>query len=364
MKKSPGWLGSERTRAAPSWGLTSFDPSHPRTARLQRVRGLTLVELLVVIVILSLVTVATIPLMQPPSGERKVREAARNVATTFELARARATETGRPAGVWIEPQTPVNGAVEAYKLYLCDVPPPYAGDDTSSVARITTTNPASATTSNVKLSGASALASLCKYGDRIRFNYRGPYYKIVGSSGSDGNPLTGTTFSIAVNSYPDYSPPPADYPDAGPGVPFEILRQPVKSSINPTILPTNAPASIVDLTQSGHGADNTEFGGNPNSKPVIVTFSPAGPVHQVIHYKADGSMELEQPASTLFFLVRLRKEQGFNGFDAAQGFKEFDAFWVSINPFTGLISVSASAGGANVTASRALAIQGRIEGGL
>lgn len=316
-------------------------------------RGLTLVELLVVMIILSLVTVATIPLMQPPSGERKIREAARNVATTFELARARATETGRPAGVWIEPQKKgPNNEVEAYKLFLCDVPPPYAGDTTTSSASVTNNG------ATVTLNGSSSATALVKYGDRIRLNFRGPWYRITG--GADGNNITGGSLSIAINQAPDFAPPPAE----GNNIPFEILRQPVKSSINPTILPTNAPASVVDLTQSGHGASNVEFGNNPNGKPVIITFTPTGRLHQVIHYQADGSMELEQPASMLYFLVRLRKEQGVNGYNVNEAFKDLDAYWVAINPFTGLVSVSSVVSGSTtVQASRSAATKGRIEGG-
>jgi prepilin-type N-terminal cleavage/methylation domain-containing protein len=321
-------------------------------------RGLTLVELLVVMIILSMVTVATIPLMQPPSGERKVREAARTVATTFELARARAVETGRPAGVWIEPQPPVNGVIEAYKLFLCDVPPVYAGDSTDSTATIQG--------SSIVLNNSGSASALVKYGDRIRFNYRGPWYKIVG--GTDGNNISGGAFTIAINTDPDYAPAPANA-----RVPYEILRQPVKSSINPTILPTNAPASVVDLSQSGIG--NTghadAFGHGGSGKPVIITFTPAGSVYQVAHYDGN-AMEIENATAKIYLLVRLRKEEGLveNGvtYSAATAFKDLSAYWVAITPTTGLVSVAAvnsdSSGPPNDRAeSRKGATQDRIEGG-
>jgi prepilin-type N-terminal cleavage/methylation domain-containing protein len=336
-----------------------------RVGLLQRARpkrGLTLVELLVVMIILSMVTVATIPLMQPPSGDRKIREAARNVATTFELARARATETGRPAGVWIEPQPPVNGVVEAYKLFLCDVPPIYAGDTTTSTASVTNNG------STVTLNNSGSATTLVKYGDRIRLNYRGPWYHITG--GTDGTNITGTSLTLAVNQAPDYAPAPA----VANNVPYEILRQPVKSSINPTILPTNAPASVVDLTQSGfgnsgHGAD--AFGHGSSGRPVIVTFTPTGRVYQVQHY--DGNdLEIDQPTAMIYFLVRLRKEEGLveNGvpFQAAQSYKDFSAYWIGINPTTGLVSVASvysddASPPPNLTKSRQAATRGQIEGG-
>ena len=325
-------------------------------------RGFTLVELLVVMIILSMVTVATIPLMQPPSGERKIREAARNVATTFELARARATETGRPAGVWIEPQAKANGVVEAYKLFLCDVPPSYAGDTTTSSASVTNNG------STVTLNNSGSATSLVKYGDRIRLNYRGPWYRIDG--GQDGTNITGGNLTLVINQAPDFAPAPPE----GNNIPFEILRQPVKSSINPTILPTNAPASVVDLTQSGignsgHGAD--AFGHGANGRPVIITFTPTGRVHQVQHYD-DDDLEIDQPTSMIYLLVRLRKEEGLmeNGvaYSAATAYKDFSAYWVGINPTTGLVSVasvysdSATPHG-TLTESRKAATTGRIEGG-
>lgn len=326
-------------------------------------RGLTLVELLVVMIILSMVTVATIPLMQPPSGERKIREAARNVATTFELARARATETGRPAGVWIEPQAKVNGVVEAYKLFLCDVPPIYGGDTTTSSASITNNG------STVTLNNSGSASTLVKYGDRIRLNYRGPWYRIIG--GTDGNNISGGGLSIAINQAPDYAPAPAE----GNNIPYEIIRQPVKSSITPTILTTNAPAAVVDLTQSGMGNSGHRadaFGHGNNGRPVIVTFTPTGRVHQVQHY--DGNdMEIDQPTAMIYFLVRLRKEEGLleNGvaYKAAEAFKDLSAYWIGINPTTGLVSVASvysdSASPPNDrTKSRQAATQGRIEGGL
>jgi len=347
--KSSPQTGNPRLRV----GLTTRAPQR---------RGLTLVELLVVMIILSMVTVATIPLMQPPSGERKIREAARNVATTFELARARAMETGRPAGVWIEPQPKLNGSIEAYKLFLCDVPPIYAGDTTTSSASVTNNG------ATVTLNISSSAPSLVKYGDRIRLNYRGPWYRITG--GQDGTNISGGSLTLALNQAPDFAPAPA----VGNNIPFEILRQPVKSSINPTILPTNAPASVVDLTQSGmgnsgQGAD--AFGHGSDRKPVIVTFTPTGRVYQAMHYDAN-DLEIDQPTAMIYFLVRLRREEGLvvNGvpFNAATAYKDLSAYWIAINPITGLVSVASvnsdsTSPPGSLTESRKAATQGRIEGG-
>ncbi len=131
------------------------------TSNLQRRKGLTLVELLVVIVILSLVTAATIPLMQPATTERRIREGARMVATVMANAQARALATGRPVGVWFQrlpyaesefdPQdlvNPQNGLADqpahfAIEMFLCEVPSPFTGETSQASAQIGQTSPPS-----------------------------------------------------------------------------------------------------------------------------------------------------------------------------------------------------------------------------
>ena len=79
---------------------------HPafRTNREAIRSGLTLVELMVVVVILVILVGVVLPLAQPALKGREIREAARQVNTMFASARARAAATGRPVGVAIIPQ--------------------------------------------------------------------------------------------------------------------------------------------------------------------------------------------------------------------------------------------------------------------
>lgn len=72
-----------------------------RTAHAYR-RGITLVELLVVVTIMVLLLAIAIPMMQPTMKSRQVREAARGVNMYFGGARIKAKELGRPVGVLIE----------------------------------------------------------------------------------------------------------------------------------------------------------------------------------------------------------------------------------------------------------------------
>ncbi|HVT28182.1 MAG TPA: prepilin-type N-terminal cleavage/methylation domain-containing protein, partial [Lacipirellulaceae bacterium] len=62
-------------------------------------RGLTLIELLAVIVILTTLVAAAIPLMSPNNDDRRLREAARGLNTFITGAQTRAIALNRPFGV-------------------------------------------------------------------------------------------------------------------------------------------------------------------------------------------------------------------------------------------------------------------------
>ena len=113
-------------------------------------RGITLIELLVVIVILSIVTAASIPMLTSGMEQRRVREAARLVSSYISSAKSRAVETGRPSGVMIQRYTPAaitasggGGGLQslpgyAMSLVMVDIPAPYSGDTTGSMAIVST----------------------------------------------------------------------------------------------------------------------------------------------------------------------------------------------------------------------------------
>ena len=98
-----------------------------------RRRGVTLLELLIVMVILLMITAAAIPIVVPATRNRQMREATRLVTTYLGAAKARAVQTGRPAGVMIER---FNGNAFALQISQVEVPPPYAGDTTYSSMRV------------------------------------------------------------------------------------------------------------------------------------------------------------------------------------------------------------------------------------
>jgi type II secretory pathway pseudopilin PulG len=108
--------------AGPFGGLAN---SPIRGARQKR-RGVTLLELLIVILIIMMITAFAIPVVVPAIQGRRVREGARMFSTFLNSARNRAIETGRPSGVWIERMPAYPEAVS--DIFMADVPPLYGGD--------------------------------------------------------------------------------------------------------------------------------------------------------------------------------------------------------------------------------------------
>ena len=65
-----------------------------RSILIRRRHGLTLVELLMVITIMTILMVVAIPMIRPAFQDRNLREAARQVNTFLRVAQARAARTG------------------------------------------------------------------------------------------------------------------------------------------------------------------------------------------------------------------------------------------------------------------------------
>ena len=109
--------------------------------RIKRCQGMTLVELLMVISIMTILLVVAIPMIRPAFQDRNLREASRMVNAFFAGAKARAAETGRPVGVWIERlDGTAMGARTARRLYIAEVAPSFSGSTLSSRAGVVETS--------------------------------------------------------------------------------------------------------------------------------------------------------------------------------------------------------------------------------
>src|SRR5262245_48663681 len=102
-----------------------------------RHRGLTLVELLIVVSIMVLLLSAAVPLLREPLKSRRTREASREINAMITRVKARAAEIGRPVGLSIRRSGNDDRAFFSYQLGIVESPPPYGGDLNSSKAAIT-----------------------------------------------------------------------------------------------------------------------------------------------------------------------------------------------------------------------------------
>lgn len=298
------------------------------TSRAAR-RGFTLIEIMVVLVIVMLLAGMILTAIRPALESRRMREAARAVTTMFYQAKARAVETGRPFGVWIEraensdPQAPASRT-----LYFAESPPIYAGDSDNARALVRAGG-------SCELTGANT--SLIEQGDFIRFNFQDPIYEITSAGGSQ--------IQFTSRSVPFLPKPSGDAPMS---VPFQILRKPRKAIGAPVQMTGNI---VVDMTKSGIGASGTEFNQQGNRR-IVIMFSPSGHVDRV--YFNEKSSEI--PMGPIHMLLG-RAEKVPSG----ENLQDRMNLWVSVGNQSGLVTtapiVTTEGGGGSVKDARLLARQ-------
>ncbi len=342
-------------------------------------RGLTLVELLVVVTILVMLVGVVLPLASPALKGREIREAARQVNAVFAAARMRAVVDGRSAGVALVPSA--SNSDQCFQLAFAKVPPPYTGDSATwrtGIDNATGTTPLTGTTANVLLS--SQFVGLLSFTDllpteafvnpevlkklvepkpvvgmanvfaasfHIRFNYRGPYYQ-----GVRVKDATSDEFYLAL---PTSAMPPGlviDTMNNGGmplgGLPFQIQRSPKRSAAAPVDLPVGA---YIDLRASGFaGATLAANSGDA----IYIMFAPDGSLDSVQTTGAQPSPAL----ASLFLLIANGKIAGpvdTNGtavsltqLDNARAFPNLNALagslWVDVDHRLGRAKTSESLG--------------------
>ncbi len=102
--------------------------------------GITLIELLIVIVILTTLVAAAIPILSPSSNDRRIREASRAINTYITAAQTKAMELRRPVGVALKKLSADTGNADdkgvCLELYQVEQPPAFSGFDETSAVRI------------------------------------------------------------------------------------------------------------------------------------------------------------------------------------------------------------------------------------
>lgn len=244
--------------------------------------GVTLVELLVVIVILVLLVGVVLPLVQPSLEGRDLREAARQASTFLISAQAQASATGRKVGVmFVRDSVNTN---RCFQLKLAREPSPYLGDVTTAravIRNVDTTDDSfpdvgraylgdltAPSPSPLHAMAVASLDSIMAPGATIKFSYRGTNFTVIGWQPLEsGTPTTSPQW--AVDFLPMHPNPP------GGMVEFQIFRTPEVTSAPPLELPGN---TCIDLSLSGVSATGTFTSDSVNGDPVMLTFAPDGSV--------------------------------------------------------------------------------------
>lgn len=323
-------------------------------------RGVTLLEILIVLTIMLMVTGATIPLIAPALQNRRMQEASRLVSSFISGARSRAIETGKPVGVVFERS---NGLPFCSQLSYVEVPPRYSGDTLDSkvlvdntTGRVTGMSPSTAIQPN-----------LVRYGDLIQFDFKGPIYVIASRMTTPDDkagqvappPASGTPWILRDAAT---GATPVNIPNYAAGISFQIIRQPVRSSATPLQLPDG---TVVDLLNSGMKVDQTFQ--PPSTTPPIpydptIVFAPQGSVRYVSWWIPDPMMpsniiyKLMPPTGPLFFLVGKRElmpDLTMSQFDENVGPDPMaipgtssayrDSFWVTVANQTGQANINENA---------------------
>ena len=290
--------------------------------------GMSLLELMVVIVILGLLAVSIIPAIDA-NDERKAREAAITVSSLVASANSRARQTSDGAGIWLEPldksatsTTPSRGSAD---LFVAQPGAPYTGEDFASQSHvflnpIPNLNPGSQQAVAVfSLQTCPNIESYCDLYSQIYIEGRLYYLtlpavlqKSLLPAPYDTQPTDGiisigliTTILPDTDAIPTSSPAYdaleafPKYPALDSGHPtFRIDNSPTRSSTAPLSLPNGY---VVDIAWSSYGNmlfinSGNLLPGTPNtftgidyflpSEPVVIMFNSVGNI-QELRYRID-----------------------------------------------------------------------------
>jgi prepilin-type N-terminal cleavage/methylation domain-containing protein len=341
-----------------------------QSSKLKARRGVTLLELLVVVSIMMMLAAYALPKLAPMAKQRKIREAARSVSVFLSRAKSRAIETGRPCGVVFQrfsddPNSPLSNA--ATMLYQAEVPPPYAGDTLS--ARVTMTKLGPGVFQANDVFGSIQPGLIC-IGYTMQINGQGPWYTIDGPDNFDagGNPnpdgiLDGSPIQLSVDRKYQGSLPWLTAPSQSAPLPFKILRRPTRTIAQPLTLPVG---TAVDLAASGTDTDEGGKLFGTGRGDVIIMFSPNGSVNRYYYQDLVGAIRERDATDQIFLLIGWREQigegRGNSTIPIIPGLYEktigdIDAIaeeempnwyilsnlWVSLTPQSGLVTVAENA---------------------
>jgi prepilin-type N-terminal cleavage/methylation domain-containing protein len=248
-------------------------------------RGMTLVELLVVIMILGLLSVVVLPTITDVATSRRYREAARNVSAFLARSQSRAIGVREPRGFMLQPLAADPSA--GVEVFLADTPEAYAGETTASFAKFS--NP---DTLNTLTSGPLAITfdaattdrlkqepTLCAEGDAIQFGATGPRFKFLPPNREHPN----DPYQVSMWQEDNQNPRNTAWPRSQGGVlPFRIYRQPARAAGGFLQMPAGV---AIDIAWSCLGTRpfSTFLRPNQADQTITLLFDASGKPLELVH---------------------------------------------------------------------------------
>jgi prepilin-type N-terminal cleavage/methylation domain-containing protein len=336
--------------------------------------GMTLVELLVVMAIMTILVAISIPSLKPMLESQRAGNGARVVALKLQQTRLKAMREDRPCGiefmryenedrVSLQMRT-VKDAPNFIELNVagyevrCRVSPNGNGTATIKLLKkvptetdwteINETNPTTNEDKKIVETWNRKVIS----GLKIGFNRKEPpRYDLKDSFTINDCNAPMPTVQTPVNG---------KYPDA---VHFNVTQRPTSMLNSITVLPRG---TVVDLQYSGHdesmlGEGDIRFRApspDPNvtrvNSNVIIMFSPAGYVDR-FYIDGTGNSDLNKPFRGVFYLLvgewdKIDRDTG--GEDGKDNLATESNFWVTIKDRDGTVRMSPNTVGDNVSERR------------
>lgn len=325
-----------------------------------RRRGMTLVELLVVISILTILAVTVIPNIGNTSDRRKVREAARNLSSFIAGGQSRALGSHSGGGVWFDPlpnkidSGPLSIAI-AIDLADANVPQPYCGNTGTSA--ISALNVLSGNQQAVA-TFTEACGPLASGTNLIQLAGSASYFLLTAPYNA-ASPVTFTTGTISLQTGALNQ---TDANTAWPKVPtslglsYRIIGAPTRSPANSLTLSDGV---AIDLHHSTVGV--TQFPNvsapsslNTGTAPFQILYDSTGKPQ---YLACNGSrMPLNDP---LFLLVAPIASIQTSGTLAPA-----DGYWVAIDPRGGIPKVAeVDPSGGTIVAQQSFIRSGAVQYG-